>query len=84
MLDILISQTKIKHSIICIFKGIICNYNSHSNPKDDPIILWLGGGTSCSSLVGMMYTGPFVFGPQADIAKKNNHTWNTNASLLYI
>jgi carboxypeptidase C (cathepsin A) len=57
---------------------------SQSNPKTDPVILWLQGGPGCSSLFGsFVENGPFLVQNDGSF-KPNPYTWNTNATMIWI
>ncbi|CAG9316598.1 unnamed protein product [Blepharisma stoltei] len=58
---------------------------SQNNPATDPLLLWLNGGPGCSSLDGFIYEhGPYVFPDEGTVLFKNQYSWNTNASVLYL
>ncbi|CAG9322917.1 unnamed protein product [Blepharisma stoltei] len=58
---------------------------SQNNPATDPLLLWLNGGPGCSSLDGFAYEhGPYVFPDEGTTLFKNQWSWNTNASVLYL
>ncbi|CAD8123463.1 unnamed protein product [Paramecium sonneborni] len=58
---------------------------SQSNPATDPVVLWLGGGPGCSSLLGLNEEiGPFVMVDDDRVFKKNPYPWNTRVNLLFI
>ncbi|KGN55283.1 serine carboxypeptidase-like 1 isoform X2 [Cucumis sativus] len=63
---------------------------TYSNPKTDPLILWLTGGPRCSSLSGLAFeSGPINFEgelkegslPQVLI---NPYSWTQNSSIIYL
>ncbi|CAA2999083.1 serine carboxypeptidase-like 18 [Olea europaea subsp. europaea] len=63
---------------------------SESNPKTDPILLWLTGGPGCSALSGLFYEiGPLAF----DVADfdgslpsihQNPYSWTKVANIIFI
>uniref|UniRef100_M1AZE2 Serine carboxypeptidase n=1 Tax=Solanum tuberosum TaxID=4113 RepID=M1AZE2_SOLTU len=71
---------------------------SESNPKSDPLILWLTGGPGCSALSGLLFEiGPITFQPVEYGAFKpaeyngsfpslvlNPHTWTKIASFIFL
>ncbi|KAL8995026.1 MAG: hypothetical protein Q9169_005174 [Polycauliona sp. 2 TL-2023] len=59
-------------------------FESRSDPKNDPVVLWINGGPGCSSLTGLF----LELGP-ASIDKKlkihsNPYSWNSNASVIFL
>lgn len=58
---------------------------SQNSPATDPLVLWLNGGPGCSSLDGFIYEhGPYVFPDEGTSLFRNQYSWNTNASVLYL
>ncbi|KAH0760271.1 hypothetical protein KY290_023764 [Solanum tuberosum] len=71
---------------------------SESNPKSDPLILWLTGGPGCSALSGLLFEiGPITFEPveYGDFKPAeyngsfpslvlNPHTWTKVASFIFL
>jgi carboxypeptidase C (cathepsin A) len=58
---------------------------SESDPSTDPVVIWLGGGPGCSSLLGFMQeNGPLAIDDGEDYIKTNPYPWNTRANVLYI
>ncbi|KAF3909691.1 hypothetical protein AA313_de0208465 [Arthrobotrys entomopaga] len=59
-------------------------FESRSNPKEDPVVLWLNGGPGCSSLTGLfMELGPSSITKDVKL-KWNPHSWNNNASVIFL
>lgn len=63
---------------------------SESNPKTDPLVLWLQGGPGCSSLFGLFYEmGQIHFasdpapGEQAQLVY-NNQSWTRSANMIWL
>lgn len=57
---------------------------SSSNPKTDPVVLWMNGGPGCSSLDGMLSEhGPFHAEKDGSI-KPNPFAWNQVANMVYL
>ncbi|CAA2999084.1 serine carboxypeptidase-like 18 [Olea europaea subsp. europaea] len=63
---------------------------SESNPKTDPILLWLTGGPGCSALSGLFYeNGPLAFdvvdfdGSLPSI-HQNPYSWTKVANIIFI
>lgn len=57
---------------------------SQSDPRKDPLVLWLNGGPGCSSLTGLFNElGPFAIASTGEIVLRN-HTWNKFANLLFL
>ncbi|KAF3914365.1 hypothetical protein AA313_de0210405 [Arthrobotrys entomopaga] len=55
---------------------------SKSNPKADPILLWLSGGPGAASTAGMIYgIGPRNY---FDTYHDNPYTWNQKASIIFL
>jgi carboxypeptidase C (cathepsin A) len=58
---------------------------SQSDPKKDPVVLWLNGGPGCSSLLGLfMEHGPVVLDDYDPNWKVNDYSWNKNANMIYL
>ncbi|MCD7454871.1 hypothetical protein HAX54_026242 [Datura stramonium] len=71
---------------------------SQSNPKSDPLMLWISGGPGCSSLLGLLFEiGPITFEPveYGDFKPVeyngsfpslvlNPHTWTKVASFIFL
>ncbi|KAH7847290.1 hypothetical protein Vadar_024310 [Vaccinium darrowii] len=63
---------------------------SESNPKEDPLVLWLSGGPGCSSISGLIYEiGPLIFkathkdGSLPELVL-NPYSWSHVASIIYL
>ncbi|DBA70172.1 TPA: hypothetical protein ACH3X2_012218 [Trebouxia sp. C0005] len=58
---------------------------SQTNPREDPLVLWLNGGPGCSSLAGgfMSELGPFYPTPTGEL-QKNQHAWNQIANIVFL
>ncbi|DBA89196.1 TPA: hypothetical protein ACH3X1_016344 [Trebouxia sp. C0004] len=58
---------------------------SQSNPRADPLVLWLNGGPGCSSLAGgfMSELGPFYPTPTGEL-QRNQHAWNQIANVVFL
>lgn len=60
-------------------------FESRSNPKTDPIVLWLNGGPGCSSLTGLFFElGPSSINSDGKTLKYNPYAWNNNASVIFL
>ncbi|KAK6738123.1 hypothetical protein RB195_020309 [Necator americanus] len=58
---------------------------SQSDPKSDPVILWLTGGPGCSGLSALLTEwGPFMVNPDGATLRENPYSWNKKASVLTI
>jgi serine carboxypeptidase-like clade 2 len=58
---------------------------SQSNPREDPVVLWLNGGPGCSSLLGWAQEhGPASFGEDSDKFGLNPYSWNKEANVIYL
>ncbi|GJR23421.1 serine carboxypeptidase-like protein 13 [Tanacetum coccineum] len=64
---------------------------SEGNPKDDPLMLWLTGGPSCSALSGLLYEiGPFSINDAKSrfedkpILELNTHSWTKAANIIFL
>ncbi|KAL3351657.1 hypothetical protein AABB24_019967 [Solanum stoloniferum] len=63
---------------------------SESNPRKDPLLLWLSGGPGCSSFTGLVYeVGPLDFGQKAyngslPILVSSPYSWTKFASILFL
>jgi len=58
---------------------------SSSNPKTDPVVLWMNGGPGCSSLDGMLTEhGPFRIQDDGKTLLPNPFAWNQVANMIYL
>ncbi|XP_071913641.1 serine carboxypeptidase-like 2 isoform X2 [Coffea arabica] len=63
---------------------------SESNPRSDPLILWLDGGPGCSSFIALFFgTGPVTFEPlslEGTLPKLvlNPYTWTKVVSIIFL
>nr|CAD2167772.1 unnamed protein product [Meloidogyne enterolobii] len=59
--------------------------NSKNNPEKDPVIFWYNGGPGCSSLLGLFTElGPYLLNKDGSKLIENPHSWNNNASVVFI
>lgn len=59
-------------------------FPSLSNPKNDPIILWLQGGPGATSLIGLFAeNGPFTVKNKKGL-KLRKYAWTNTHSVIYI
>lgn len=59
-------------------------FESRSNPKKDPVILWLNGGPGCSSLTGLFFElGPSSINENLKPVY-NKHAWNEKATVIFL
>ncbi|WFD33701.1 carboxypeptidase C [Malassezia cuniculi] len=60
-------------------------YESRSDPKNDPLVLWLNGGPGCSSSTGMLFElGPCWVTEDGKSTANNEFSWNNEANLLFL
>lgn len=60
-------------------------FESRSDPKNDPVVLWLTGGPGCASEIALFYeNGPYKFEEDGVTLKTNPSSWNSNANLIYV
>ncbi|KAJ3411561.1 hypothetical protein HDV05_002030 [Chytridiales sp. JEL 0842] len=60
-------------------------FESQSNPREDPFILWINGGPGCSSNLGLlMELGPCRPTPGGNATEPHPFGWNTYANLLFL
>lgn len=58
---------------------------SSSNPKSDPVVLWMNGGPGCSSLHGFLTEhGPFRIQPDGKTLQPFPFAWNQVANMIYL
>lgn len=59
-------------------------FESRSDPKTDPLILWLTGGPGCSSSYGLFFElGPSSININLEPVY-NPWSWNSNASVIFL
>jgi len=60
-------------------------FESRRTPATDPIVMWMTGGPGCSSEVALFgENGPCSVNKHGDDTISNPHSWNNQASVLYI
>ncbi|TPX32757.1 hypothetical protein SmJEL517_g04259 [Synchytrium microbalum] len=60
-------------------------FESRSNPKKDPLVLWLNGGPGCSSLTGLfMELGPCRVNEGGNGTTKNPYSWNKKTNIFFL
>jgi len=60
-------------------------FESRNSVKDDPVVLWLTGGPGCASEIALFYeNGPYKFEADGKTLFRNEHSWNSNANLIYV
>ncbi|VVA93125.1 unnamed protein product [Arabis nemorensis] len=63
---------------------------SESNPKEDPLLVWLTGGPGCSSFSGLVYeNGPLAFKVEAYNGSvpslvSTTYSWTKVANIIYL
>jgi len=58
---------------------------SSSNPRTDPVVLWMNGGPGCSSMDGMLTEhGPFRINDDGQTLDPNPFAWNQVANMIYL
>lgn len=58
---------------------------SQDKPSEDPLLIWFNGGPGCSSLLGFFQeNGPWIIDDELHEVKKNDHSWNKRANVLYL
>ncbi|CAO3648403.1 unnamed protein product [Mucor hiemalis] len=60
-------------------------FESRTDPKNDPTVLWLNGGPGCSSMLGLwMELGPCQVNSFGNDTIRNPYSWNTAANLIFL
>ena len=60
------------------------HFNSRSNPKTDPLVIWLQGDLNKTLFFNVLNgNGPFRFDSSFNLIS-NMHSWNSHANLLYV
>ena len=60
-------------------------FESRSNPKEDPVILWMTGGPGCSDATALFAeNGPCLLDHGRAEPRLNEYGWNEKASIIYI
>ncbi|WWC91365.1 uncharacterized protein L201_006308 [Kwoniella dendrophila CBS 6074] len=58
---------------------------SRSNPKKDPLVLWLNGGPGCSSTTGLLFElGGCNIANKGENVTLNDFSWNNVANVLFL
>ena len=58
---------------------------SQSDPRNDPVVIWFGGGPGCSSVQGfILQNGPIIYDINTNVIGFNEYSWNSKANMLYI
>lgn len=70
---------------------LFASAESRSNPKTDPVLLWLNGGPGCSSFTGLLQElGPCnILDPErkdsnGEGTEWNEWSWNSNATVVFL
>eukprot|EP00892_Ulva_mutabilis_P009381 jgi/Ulvmu1/6815/UM031_0019.1 len=59
-------------------------FESRSDPKNDPVVLWMTGGPGCSSELAVFYeNGPFKINDNLTL-KDNPDGWDVSHNLIYV
>lgn len=60
-------------------------FDSRSNPREDPLVMWLNGGPGCSSMTGLfMELGPCRVSDAGNSTVKNEHSWIEAANVFFL
>uniref|UniRef100_A0A0B7B8G6 Carboxypeptidase n=1 Tax=Arion vulgaris TaxID=1028688 RepID=A0A0B7B8G6_9EUPU len=58
---------------------------SSSQPRTDPVVLWMNGGPGCSSLDGFLTEhGPFRVNDDGKNLEANPYSWNLITNMIYL
>ncbi|PVH77469.1 alpha/beta-hydrolase [Cadophora sp. DSE1049] len=60
-------------------------FESQNDPLNDPVIIWMSGGPGGSSMMGLFTeVGPCFLTTDSMKTLPNRHTWNRNASMIFL